>query len=337
MNTLFLDACLKKKTAYTPVWFMRQAGRYLPQYRNLKGDKNILDIVRSPDLASQIAMQPVDILGVDAAILYADIMIPLVGIGVDLGIIENIGPVIKNPIKDIQDVKKLRTLMPQEDIDFLGKTIKILRNDLKVPLIGFSAAPFTLAGYLVEGKPSRDFMKTKSLMYQDPKAWNLLMDKLTKLIITYLRYQAKSGIQAIQIFDSWVGYLSETDYMQYVHPHSKKIFESLQSLGIPLIHFGTNTAGMLTSFASVKCDVIGIDWRISIDKAWKTIGYKKAIQGNLDPVVLTSGFAVIKNQVDKIFDLLPRRTGYIFNLGHGVLPSTSAEDLKRLTEYVHGK
>src|SRR6185437_238743 len=239
MKTTFLDACLKKRTSYTPVWYMRQAGRYLPEYKKLKAERNILDIVQMPELAAQISMQPVDILHVDAAVLYADIMIPLLGIEVDLEIIESIGPVIKSPLKNLADVKKLRDLQPMQDIPYLFETIKILRNELKVPLIGFSAAPFTLASYLIEGKPSRDFIKTKTFMYSQPKAWKLLMSKLSDLIIVYLNSQVDAGIQAIQLFDSWVGCLSEEDYRYFVLPYSKRIFTALQKSDIPLIHFGT--------------------------------------------------------------------------------------------------
>ncbi len=337
MNTTFIDACYRKKTTYTPVWYMRQAGRYLPQYRELKGEKNILDIVRTPELAAQITLQPVDILGVDAAILYADIMVPLLGIGVDVEIRENIGPVIKNPLTSRIDVQKLKKLSPKDDIPYLLQTIEIVRKELvkKVPLIGFSAAPFTLASYLIEGKPSRDFLKTKSLMYGNTSVWRLLMEKLTELIIIYLHAQVEAGVQVIQIFDSWVGFLSEIDYETYVLPYSKRIFESLQVLSVPLIHFGTNTAGMLSSFSSVACNVIGVDWRISIDKAWKEIGYEKSIQGNLDPVILTCDFPTVKKHVDRIFSSLPKKNGYIFNLGHGVLPSTPVDNIIRLTEYIH--
>lgn len=339
MNTTFLDACYGKKTSYTPVWYMRQAGRYLPEYRKLKEKYNILDIVKNPELAAKVSLQPIDILGVDAAILFADIMIPLLGIGVDLEIVESIGPVIKDPIEKSADVKKLRDLEPQEDIPYLFKTIQLLRKELtsRVPLIGFSAAPFTLASYLVEGKPSRDFQKTKSLMYKDPVTWHLLMKKLTDIIISYLQEQVRSGVQALQLFDSWVGCLSEQDYKTLVLPYSQEIFQTLSKENVPLVHFGTNTAGMLKTFASVPCDVVGVDWRISLDKAWKEIGYEKAIQGNLDPALLLGDFSLIKKRVDEIFASLPKKEGYIFNLGHGVLQQTPVETLIRLTEYIHNK
>ncbi|HVA97121.1 MAG TPA: uroporphyrinogen decarboxylase [Candidatus Acidoferrales bacterium] len=337
MNTTFLDACLGKKTSYTPVWYMRQAGRFLPEYRKLKGNKNILDIVQTPDFAAQIAKLPVDILGVDALVLYADIMIPLLGIGVDLEIVESLGPVIKTPIKNLSDVKKLRSLEPSEDIPYLLKTIGILRKELKgnVPVIGFSAAPFTLASYLIEGQPSRNFLKTKLLMYSDHKAWNLLMQKLSDMIIVYLKAQVNAGVQVLQLFDSWVGCLSEEDYRVFVFPHSKRIFDELRNLSVPSIHFGTNTAGMLKTFSSVDCDVVSVDWRMPLASAWKEIGYNKAIQGNLDPVLLLSDFSNIKKRVDELFASLPKREGYIFNLGHGVLPETPVKNVIKLTEYIH--
>src|SRR5258708_2733304 len=339
MSTTFLDACYGKKTSYTPVWYMRQAGRYLPEYRKMKETHTILDIVKTPELAAKVSLQPVDLLGVDAAILFADIMVPLLGIGVDLDIVENIGPVIQHPIQTLEDVKKLRMLVPEQDISYLLKTITILKDELKnkVPLIGFSAAPFTLASYLIEGKPTRDFIKTKSFMYNNTDVWNSLLNKLSDIITIYLQSQVATGVQAIQIFDSWVGCLSEQDYQAYALPYTKRIFENLQSVSIPLIHFGTNTAGMLKTFSSVACNVVSIDWRISIARAWEEIGYEKAIQGNLDPALLLSDFSLIKKRVDKIFSHLPKHEGYIFNLGHGMLPGTPVENVILLTEYVHSK
>jgi uroporphyrinogen decarboxylase len=339
MNTTFIDACYGKKTKYTPVWYMRQAGRYLPEYRKLKENHTILEIIKTPELAAKVSLQPIDILHVDAAILFADIMTPLVGIGVDLDIVESIGPVIKNPIRTRKDLKQLRSLNPSEDIPYLLETITILKKELnnKVPVIGFSAAPFTLASYLIEGKPTRDFMLTKSLMYSDKNTWNSLMQTLTDIIIVYLQSQTRMGVQALQLFDSWIGALSEDDYKEYVLPYTKRIFENLQSENVPLIHFGTNTAGLLKSFASVSCNVIGIDWRMQIAKAWQEIGYNKAIQGNLDPVLLLSDFSVIKRHVDSIFSSLPKQNGYIFNLGHGVLQKTPVATLQKLTEYVQTK
>ncbi len=339
MNTTFLNACFAKKTSHTPVWYMRQAGRYLPQYQKIKGSTNILDIVRNPALATQITLLPVDILNVDAAVLYADIMVPLLGIDVDLEIVESIGPVIKHPVASLNDVKKLRVLEPSQDISYLLETIKLVKKELngKVPLIGFSAAPFTLASYLIEGKPTRDFVKTKSFMYGETKAWQLLMEKLSNLIIVYLNAQVAAGIQAIQLFDSWVGCLSENDYREFVLPYTSKIFAALNETSLPRIHFGTNTAALLKDFSSVNCEVISIDWRMPLATAWEQIGYEKGIQGNLDPAILFADFSFIKKRVDELFATLPKREGYIFNLGHGVLPRTPIENIKRLTDYVHQK
>jgi uroporphyrinogen decarboxylase len=339
MNDALIKAAFGRKTPFTPVWYMRQAGRYLPEYRKLKGDKNILEIVKTPELAAKISLSPKDILGVDAAILYADIMVPLLGIGVDLEIVENIGPVIHKPVKSLKDIKNLKELNPEEDIPYLLDTIQILKKLLKnkVPLIGFSAAPFTLASYLIEGKPTRDFLKTKSLMYQNKKGWEILMEKLTSLIITYLKAQKDAGVEVVQLFDSWVGCLSESDYREYVLPYSRRIFSKLHDGRIPLIHFGTNIASFLEAFASVECDVIGLDWRISVKNGWKRVGLEKSVQGNLDPALMLADFSVIKKKVDVIFAELPKREGHIFNLGHGVLPNTPVENLIRLTEYVHSK
>jgi uroporphyrinogen decarboxylase len=337
MRTIFLDACRGKQTDRTPVWYMRQAGRCLPQYRKIKEKHSVLDICRSPELATEVALLPVDILGVDAAILFADIMIPLLGVGVDLDIVEHVGPVIHQPIQTMSDITKLRPLEPERDVPYLLTTIALLRKELehKVPLIGFSAAPFTLASYLIEGKPTRDFIKTKSFMYNNPADWNVLMTTLSDIITVYLRAQVAAGVQALQVFDSWVGCLSDRDYQDFVLPHTMDIFHRLRDVDVPLIHFGTNTAGLLTSFASVDCHVIGVDWRISLSDAWETIHYRKSLQGNLDPALLLGEFALVQRRVDEMFASLPKRQGYIFNLGHGVLPQTPLENLIDLTAYVH--
>jgi len=337
MNTTLLDAALGKKTKYTPVWYMRQAGRFLPEYQKLKGDKNILDIIQTPELAAQIALSPVKVLGVDGAVLYADIMTPLVGIGVELEIIESVGPVIRKPFSSINDIKRIRSLEPQEDIPYLLETISILKKELEVPLIGFSAAPFTLASYLIEGKPSRDFLKTKLFMYTQREAWDALMESLSELIVVYLLAQIKQGVDIVQLFDSWVGCLSELDYIEYVLPFTKRIFEEISKTKTPSIHFGTNIAAFLLAFASVDCNVISVDWRMPLAKAWQEIGPDKGIQGNLDPALLLGDFSLVKTRVDEIFAALPKREGYIFNLGHGVLPGTPVENMIKLTEYVHSK
>lgn len=314
---------------------MRQAGRYLPGYRKLKEKYTILDMIRNPEMAAKVCISPIDILGVDAAILFADIMTPLIGIGIDLKIVDDIGPVITEPFTSEYNLNKIRRLHPEEDIPYLLKTIRILKKELKVPLIGFSGAPFTLASYLIEGAPSRDFVKTKFLMYNYPSIWHKLMERLTETIIVYLKYQVKGGVDALQLFDSWVGWLNTTDYKEYVFPYTQKICIELSNPRIPLIHFGVNTASLLSTFSHLTCNVIGVDFRVDISYAWKEIGLKKAVQGNLDPALLLADFPLIKKRVDELFDSLPKREGFIFNLGHGVIKDTPVDNLKRLTEYVH--
>jgi len=338
----FIEACYKKPAKHIPVWYMRQAGRCLPEYRKLKEKYDILTLARTPALATEVSLMPIKRFGVDAAILFADIMLPLIGMGVDLDIVEKIGPVIKNPIRTMEDVQKLKVLTEAQDFKYLDETIANLKKELSrmtpaVPLIGFSGAPFTLASYLIEGKPSRDFALTKKMMHEEPDSWRFLMRVLTDSILFYLKVQVEAGIEAVQLFDSWVGCLSKDDYVKYVLPFSEEIFKGLKYANIPRIHFAVDTTAFLKEFASVDCEVVGIDWRISIPDAWKIIGENKAIQGNLDPATLLCDFEVIKKEVDKIIDSLPKREGFIFNLGHGVLPDTPYETIIKLTEYIHGK
>lgn len=334
----FLAACAGKSAAHIPVWYMRQAGRCLPEYRVLKEHYDILTLARTPELATRVTLMPVHRFGVDAAILFADIMLPLIGMGVDLDIVESVGPVIADPIRNAKSVEKIRSLDPA-DFEYLRKTIVMIRTELagKLPLIGFSGAPFTLASYLIEGKPSRNFIKTKQLMYGDRDVWNKLMEKLTDAVIDYLQLQLDAGVDAIQLFDSWVGCLSKEDYVEYVLPYTRRLFTAVSKRGIPRIHFGTNTAAFLEEFASVDCEVVGVDWRLPLEDAWERIGAGKAIQGNLDPVMLLGDFDIVKKKVDDIFSHLPRKQGFVFNLGHGVLPDTPYANLIKLTEYVHGK
>jgi uroporphyrinogen decarboxylase len=334
----FLAACARKPTARTPVWYMRQAGRCLPEYRALKAQYDILTLARTPELATQVTLMPIKRFGVDAAILFADIMLPLIGMGVDLDIVEGVGPVIAEPIRGTRDVERLGGIDPA-DFEYLTKTIGMIKTELagKTPLIGFSGAPFTLASYLIEGKPSRDFIKTKQMMYGDRAGWNALMRALTDAVVDYLRLQADAGAEALQLFDSWVGCLSKEDYVEYVLPYSREVFAAVDRKGIPRIHFGTNTNVFLAEFASVECEVVGVDWRLPLADAWQTIGSGKAIQGNLDPIVLLGDFGLVQKKVDDIFAHLPRKEGFIFNLGHGVLPETPYQNLTKLTEYVHAK
>jgi uroporphyrinogen decarboxylase len=344
-NTSFLGACWRRPSASgkTPVWYMRQAGRCLPEYRELKKRYDILTLCRTPELAMQVSLMPIKTFGVDAAILFADIMLPLIAMGVDLNIVEAVGPVIKNPIDNAGNIAALRDIDPA-DLAYLSKTISLVLGELHgtVPLIGFSGAPFTLASYLIEGKPSRDFVKTKIFMHSQPEVWAQLMEALTRNVVAYLNVQVAAGVQAVQLFDSWVGCLSAEDYAQFVLPYSRKIFSALAPAKIPRIHFGVNTTAFLEDFASVDCEVVGVDWRLPLATAWQKIGGAvgagaRAIQGNLDPVLLLGDFSIAKKKVDEIFASLDDRTGFIFNLGHGVLPETPYENLIKLTEHIHAK
>ena len=335
MQDRFLRACWRKPVDRTPVWYMRQAGRYLAEYRELRETHGILEIAKTPKLAAQVARLPVEKLGVDAAILFADIMLPLEPMGVGFHIEENVGPVIHEPIAGRKDVDRLATIDPEKDLPYIAETIGLLRDAVDVPVIGFSGAPFTLASYLIEGRPSRDFAKTKALMFHDEETWRRLMDVLADMVATYLRFQVKAGAPAVQLFDSWVGALGPADYVRYVQPFSRAVFEGTRDLGVPRIHFGTNTATLLELMRDAGGEVIGLDWRIPIDEAWRRLGDGVAVQGNLDPAALLGGkdFAVARAR--EVLERVRRRTGHIFNLGHGVSPGTSPDVLAAVTETVH--
>lgn len=337
MNTSFILACKRKKTDHIPVWYMRQAGRYIPEYRKLKERYDILTIATTPELAAEVTLMPISILRVDAAILFADIMLLPIAMGMSVRLVESVGPVIDSPIVTTPDINKLNKDGLEERLGFLSQTIRMLKPQLQVPLIGFSGAPFTLASYLIEGKPSRQFSKTKTFMYNNPQGWKRLMTKLTAGVRSYLGVQIRAGVDAVQLFDSWAGCLSRDDYEAYVLPYMKEIFTALRFSPIPLIHFATNTSAFLDRFADVDCDVIGVDWRMSVSDTWKIIGPAKAIQGNLDPAVLLADFSCIQKKADRIIADVNHRPGFIFNLGHGILPTTPVEQLIRLTDYVHGK
>ncbi len=306
----------------------------MPEYRKLREKYEMLTLTQTPELAAQITMQPVDYLGVDAAILFADIMLVPIAMGVDVKIVDLVGPIINHPIRNKRDIEAMQNFGSSE-IDYLTQTIKLVRRELTVPLIGFSGAPFTLASYLIEGKPTRDWFATKQFMYNQPKLWSQLMEKLTSSIIFYLEEQVKAGAQALQLFDSWVGCLSGADFRENVLPYNRRIMDALARCKVPRIIFGTDTGSILNDFASVDCEVVGLDWRVDIDAAQKLFAGTKAIQGNLDPAVLTSSFATITAKTDQILASLSSRNGYIFNLGHGVYKQAEPEMLKRLVDYVH--
>jgi uroporphyrinogen decarboxylase len=336
-STLFMRAARNLPVDRTPVWFMRQAGRVLPEYRAVRGVLSLLDICRRPDVCTEVTLQPVRRWGVDAAILFADIMHPLIGAGVDLDIVDGVGPVIHSPITSMADVAKLHPVFPELDLPYVLETIKLLKSDLgdRTPLIGFSGAPFTLAAYLIEGKSSRDFSRTKAMMYRSADVWHDLMRRLTDMVVAYLASQCAAGVDAMQLFDSWVGCLSPCDYRRYVQPYTQQIFSELSSLGAPLIHFGVNTATLLPMMARDGATIIGVDWRVALDEAWSSIGTGRAIQGNLDPAVLLGPASVIEREVNAVLDRAGGRPGHIFNLGHGLMPQTPLDAVERVIEAVH--
>jgi len=336
MNSTFLDACNKKEPAHTPVWFMRQAGRYLPSYRTMKGNKSIIELAKDPSLASQAVVDAVRALKVDAGIVFADIMLPLEGMGVRFKIEENVGPVVSNPTRTLDDVNSLRILSPEEDVGYIFDGIEAAVQKLgdEVPLIGFSGAPFTLAGYMIEGRPSRNLEKTKQMMYRDPETWHLLMRALTRMIISYLSCQVSSGVQAVQLFDSWVGCLSPSDYETYVSEYTREIVHSLEGR-VPRIHFCADSASLLERFVDTGPDVLSVDWRIEISDAWRRSNSRVAIQGNLDPVLALAGGEAMRREVSRILQQSTGRPGHIFSLGHGVLRETPPENLCEIVKMVH--
>ncbi len=355
-NDRFLRACRREPVDCTPIWLMRQAGRYLPEYRALREKYDLLTLCRTPELAVQVTLQPIQRFDLDAAIVFSDIMIPLRGMGVEFEIRENVGPVIAEPVRDETTARRLRVLEPEQDVRFVLEALKLLRRELahQVPLIGFAGAPFTLASYVIEGKGSRELLLTKQLMYTDPAAWHALMDKLADSIAAYLGAQVRAGAQAVQLFDSWVGALAPRDYQAYVLPYTKRIFDALGAMNVPCIHFGTGTATLLelmreacdplTALASERSSertrtgsgqvVIGVDWRVPLAQVWGRLG-DVALQGNLDPAVLLTTPQVVEAQARLILHEANGRRGHIFNLGHGILPNTPLENVERLIETVH--
>jgi uroporphyrinogen decarboxylase len=333
----FLDACHLRQPDATPVWFMRQAGRCLAEYRELRRRYDILTMAKTPELCTQVTLMPVKEFGVDAAVLYADIMLPLEGMGVSLEIEPDIGPIIHNPIRTMQDVNVLRVIDAEESTPFVMQAIRLVRRELegKQAVIGFSGAPFTLACYVIEGRPSRDYALAKSLMYGRPDIWHALMEKLTDVVIGYLLAQISAGVDAVQLFDSWVGSLSPSVYSQFVLPYSHRIFETIKRTSTPSIHFGTGTASLLESMVEAGGDIISVDWRLDLDTAWQRVGYERGIQGNLDPTLLLTPWNVIEKGMLDVLVRADNRPGHIFNLGHGVLANTSPDMLRRLVAAVH--
>ena len=335
-NDRFLKACRREPVDVTPVWFMRQAGRYMAEYRAIRQRYSLLDICRQPDLATEVTLQPVNRIDVDAAILFSDLLLPLEFMGLPFDFIKGEGPQIERPINDEADIDRLIVFEPREALaHVLAAIVQIQRElDGRVPLIGFAGAPFTLASYAIEGGHSNNFAKTKSLMYGHPEAWHRLCGKLADVVGDYLVAQIEAGVDVVQVFDSWVGTLNTADYREFALPHTKRIFERIGGR-VPTIHFGTGTATILEDIREAGGDVIGADWRIAIDEAWDRIGHDRAIQGNLDPTLLLGPTPRMFQQTEVILRNVGSRPGHIFNLGHGILPSTPVEHVQMLAQYVH--
>jgi len=338
MNTTFLKACRGEEVAFTPIWIMRQAGRYLPQYHTVRSKGSFLDLCKTPENAAEVTIQPVDYLGVDAAILFSDILVPLEPMGMKLDFIESRGPVLSEPIRSQADVDRLRVPDADNDLPYVMETIRILRRELanKVPLIGFSGAPFTLATYMIEGGGSRNFWNTKKMMYQAPELYAALLDKITDCTIAYLKAQAAAGAQALQVFDSWAGALAPCDFEQFAIPYVRRIIAELRkATDVPLIYFANNGASLLEISKTSGADVLGLDWRINIDDAVRRAGTDVSFQGNMDPIALLLPEAKLVKRVEKILSQAKSARGHVFNLGHGILPETPPEQAKLLVELVH--
>ena len=330
----FLDACRRRPVDRTPIWLMRQAGRSLPEYRRLRERWSLVDIVAQPDLCAEVTLQPVRRLAVDAAVMFADIMLPLRGMGVEFELVESVGPVIPRPIRTPTDVAALGEPSGEEAAPQVIEAVRRVVAESSVPVICFSGAPFTLASYLIEGKPSRDFAAAKQFMFCEPEAFDSLLAKLARVMSRYLAAQVAAGAAALQVFDSWVGALSAEDYDERIAPHTRAIFEATAGLGVPRVHFGTGTAGLLESIAATGPDVVSLDWRVPLDAGWRRVGFDRGIQGNLDPVVLWGPRGLGWPRVRVVLGRAAARPGHVFNLGHGVLPDTPLDNLQVLTETV---
>jgi uroporphyrinogen decarboxylase len=335
VNDRFLRACRLEPVDRTPVWFMRQAGRYLPEYRTVREGRDVLAVARAPELAVEVTLQPLRRMPVDAAILFSDIMVPVAASGVDVRIEAGAGPIVTDPLRSDSDVGRLRILEPEADVPFVLEAVRLLRKELDVPLIGFAGGPFTLASYLVQGGPSRNQERTKALMHGEPRTWDRLMEVLGRSTTAYLRAQVEAGVQAIQVFDSWAGALDPEDYTHFVLPTMREVFGGLADLGAPRIHFGVGTGELLTLMRDAGADVVGVDWRVPLHFAWERVGYDVAVQGNLDPSVCLAPWEAVEAKALNVLRRAALRPGHVFNLGHGVLPATPPDTLARLVDLVH--
>jgi uroporphyrinogen decarboxylase len=336
MNSRFLQACQRKPVDVTPVWFMRQAGRYMPEYRAIREKYSLIEICYRPELAAEVTLQPVRAFGVDAAILFADILLPAIPLGVGLEFAKGEGPVLQKPVRTMDDVRTLKPVDAETDLGYVMEAIRILRRELSgTPLIGFCGAPFTVASYIIEGGSSREFLKTKTMMYSAPNVFHALMDRLADVFSDYLTAQIRAGAQAVQVFDSWAGALSPSDYETFALPYSQKVLAAAKQTGVPVIHFGTNTTTLLPSMKRAGGDVIGLDWRIPLDDGWSLLGDDVAVQGNLDPAALFAPLPELKRRVHDVLRRANGRPGHIFNLGHGILQHTPVDHVKAVVEMVH--
>jgi uroporphyrinogen decarboxylase len=334
-DSRFLAAARHRPVDRTPVWLMRQAGRSLPEYRELRRRHRLVDIVADPELCAEVTLQPVRRLGVDAAVMFADIMLPLRAMGVDFDLVEDVGPVIASSVRSAADVDRLRVPAADEAEPKVVAAVKLVAAESPVPVVCFAGAPFTLASYLVEGRPTRDFKLVKRFMYEEPAAFDRLLGKLAATATAYLGAQVEAGAAAVQLFDSWVGALAPGDYESRVRAHTRAIFDGLESLHVPRIHFGTATAGWLESIAATGCDIVSLDWRVELDHGWERIGLDKGVQGNLDPAVLLGPRELVRGRAHDVLRRAAGRPGHIFNLGHGVIPETPLANLEALIEVVH--
>ncbi len=336
-NDLFLRACRREPTQSTPIWMMRQAGRYMAEYRAIREKHGFLEMCKTPELAVEVTLQPVDLIGVDAAILFADILLPLEGMGLDLEFAKGEGPVIHNPVRTAADVAKLRVSDANEDTGYVMEAVRILRRELenKVPLIGFAGAPFTLASYMIEGGATRSYLECKKLMFSDPAAWDALMRVTTDTVVAYLMAQIEAGAQAVQVFDSWVGYVAPRDYEEYILPHSARVISEVSKGGVPVIHFANNATAMLGLVKRAGGDVIGLDWRVDMRDALEWVGPGFAVQGNLDPMTLFGPVETIERRALDILEAVGTRPGHVFNLGHGIDKHTDPGNARALVEIVH--
>ena len=333
-DPLLTRACRRESVERTPVWFMRQAGRSLPEYRELRKHHSLFEVCRQPELCAEVTLQPVRAHGVDAAVIFADIMLPVIGMGIDVELVEGVGPTIAEPIATAADVERLRVPDPEESVPFVLEVIRLVRDELPAnqAVIGFAGGPFTVAGYVIEGKPTREFAKTKACMYGRPDVWHAFMDKLADTFALYLAAQVVAGADVVQLFDSWVGALSADDYAEFVAPYSSRV---LAAVDVPTIHFGTGTLHLLGDLAAAGGDVIGLDWRVPIERGWELVGPDRGVQGNLDPALLLGPWERIEAATLRILEAVGGRPGHVFNLGHGVLPDTDPAMLRRLVDFVH--